>query len=437
MPEELAILGGPPTIRSSFPRYNPYGREEVEAAKAVVESGVLSKFLGAWHEDFYGGPRVREFERAWEKYFRVSHAVSVNSATSGLIAGVGALGIEPGDEVIVTPWTMSATATCILVWNAIPVFADIEPDTFNLDSEAIERSITPRTTAIIVSDIFGHAADLDAIMSLARKHGLKVIEDAAQSPGAFYHGRYAGTVADIGVFSLNYHKHIHTGEGGVCVTRDPELAERMQMIRNHAEAVAGGRAVANLANMIGFNFRLGEIEAAMGMEQLKKLKRLAAQKTQAGTRLTAALADLEGLQTPVVRPDCTHVYYVFPLVTDPEVLGVSRPQLAAALRAEGVPGLGEGYVNAHRLPLYQNQIAYGRNGFPWTSPVCRAPVSYDKGICPVAERLHDETLLTLQLCLHNYEDREVDAVSAAFHKVWAQRDKLRAFAEKTCAKAHA
>ena len=169
---ELALFGGPKAIPEAFPRYNPIGKEEVAAAKAVVETGVLSKFLGVWDPDFYGGQKVQEFERAWEKYFDVKHAVTVNSNTSGLITAVGAVGVEPGDEVIVSPWTMSASATSILVWNAIPVFADIEDETFNLDPVSIEKNITPYTSAIMVSDIVGHAADLDAIMALAKKHNL-------------------------------------------------------------------------------------------------------------------------------------------------------------------------------------------------------------------------------------------------------------------------
>jgi perosamine synthetase len=424
MAEKLAILGGPPTITVKFPPYNTYGPEEVEAARQVVESGVLSKFLGAWHEDFYGGMKVREFERAWAEYFGVKFAVSVNSATSGLIAAVGALGVEPGDEVIVSPWTMSATATAILVWNAIPVFADIEADTFNLDPRSVEAHITPLTRAIVVPDIFGHAADLDAIMAMARKHGLAVIEDAAQAPAARYRESYVGAVADIGVFSLNYHKHIHTGEGGMCVTHDEALAERLQLIRNHAEAVAPGKGVANLTNLIGFNFRLGEIEAAMGLEQLKKLSRVVEERSRAGERLSRGLAGLQGLTTPVVKEGCTHVYYVYPLKIDTGALP-SRDVLIAALRAEGVPGLFAGYTNIHLLPVYQKKIGYGSKGFPWVPEIYRGQVAYGKGICPVAEDLHDNSMIGLLLCLHTYTEAEVDLVIKAFHKVWEHLKELQ------------
>src|SRR5579872_6160060 len=143
--ETLAVNGGPKTIRKTFARYNPIGAEEIAAATKVVESGLLSQFIGCWDPDFFGGPNVQEFERRCETYFGVKHGVTANSLTSGLIMAIGALGIEPGDEVILSPWTMSASATAILHWNAIPVFADIEPETFNLDPTSVEAAISPYT----------------------------------------------------------------------------------------------------------------------------------------------------------------------------------------------------------------------------------------------------------------------------------------------------
>jgi dTDP-4-amino-4,6-dideoxygalactose transaminase len=414
---KLALFGGPKTIQTTFKHYNPIGTEEVEAAKQVIESGVLSQFLGAWHEDFYGGPKVREFESQCAKYFGVKHAVTVNSWTSGLVAAVGAIGIEPGDEVIVTPWTMSATATAILHWNAIPVFADIDPETFNLDPKSVEANITPYTKAIMVADIFGQSADMDELMAIAAKHGLKVISDTAQAPGALYKGKYAGTLADVGGYSLNYHKHIHTGEGGILVTDNDEIAERVQLIRNHAEVVVDGKGVTNLANMIGHNFRLGEIECAMGIEQLKKLDRFVQSRQLLADRLTEGLKGLRGLRTPVVKPGCTHVYYVYPMVLDIGALGVSRERIHAALQAEGVV-VSKHYQNIHLLPLYQRKIAYGSTGFPWTSDICRRDVDYSKGICPVAEQLNDSTYLGFGMCVYDLTENDVDLIVTAFHKVW-------------------
>lgn len=423
--EKLALLGGPKAIQTSFKRYNPIGAEEVEAAKQVIESGVLSQFLGVWHEDFYGGPKVREFERASAAYFGVKHAITVNSATSGLIAAVGAIGIEPGDEVIVSPWTMCASATAILHWNAIPVFADIEPETFNLDAKSVEANITPNTKAIMAVDIFGHSADMDALMAIAAKHGLKVISDAAQAPGVFYKDKYAGTLAHVGSYSLNYHKHIHTGEGGILVTDDDRIAERLQLIRNHAEAVVGGKGVTDLSNMLGYNFRLGEIECAIGIEQLKKLDRFVASRQRAAERLSAGLNGLAGLRTPIVKPGCTHAYYVYPMVLDITQLGVSRTRIVEALQAEGVSGLGSSYANLHLLPMYQHKIAYGSKGFPWTSDICRREVSYRRGICPVAEELNDRSYLGFAMCMHELADEDVDRMVGAFRKVWANLAALR------------
>jgi perosamine synthetase len=421
--EKPALLGGTKTIQSGFKRYNSIGEEEVQAAKQVIESGVLSQFLGAWHEDFYGGPKVREFERNCARFFRVKHAVTVNSATSGLIAAIGAIGIEPGDEIIVSPWTMCASATAILQWNAIPVFADIDPETFCLDPKSVEANITPHTKAIMAVDIFGQPADMDALLAIAAKHGLKVISDSAQAPGAMYKGKYAGTLASIGCYSLNYHKHIHTGEGGILVTDDDELAERLCLIRNHAEAVVADKGELNLTNMIGYNFRLGEIECAIGIEQLKKLERFVATRQHIADRLSRGLRGLSGLRIPVVRSGCTHVYYYYPLILDVSVLGVSRDKIHAALNAEGVP-VSNRYQNLHLLPIFQRKIAYGSKGFPWTSDICKRDVDYRKGICPVAEELNDSTYLGFGVCVYDLSEQDVDLIVQAFKKVWDSLDQL-------------
>lgn len=424
--EKLAILGGPKTINYSFKQYNPIGEEECLAVNEVMKTGVLSQYLGVWDRDFFGGPKVQEFETIAQNYFGVKHAVVVNSCTSGLIAAIGAIGIEPGDEVIVSPWTMTATATAILMWNAIPVFADIDRDFFNIDPVSIEENITPYTKAIIAVDIYGHSADMDSILEIANKHNLKVISDCAQAPSAKYKGKFAGTISDIGVYSLNYHKHIHTGEGGIIVTNNDNYAERLQLIRNHAEAVVEKKGVSDLSNMLGFNFRMGEIEAAIGIEQFKKLDKISGRMTELGEKLTIGLKGLSGLIPPKVEENCTHVYYAYPLILDSEKLGIKRNVIHQVLVAEGVP-IGQGYTNIHLLPLYQEKKAYGNGGFPWSSDVYKGNVKYNKGICPVAEKLHEEEIMAIPICMYDWKNEDIDNIIKAFNKVWLQLDELQVY----------
>ena len=424
MSNKLALFGGNKTFTEKVKRYNSIDSKEVTAVKKVVESGILSQYLGEWDADFYGGPKVKQFEDDWSNYFNIKHSIAVNSNTSGLIVALGAIGLEPGDEVIVSPWTMSASATAILVWNAIPVFADIEDETFNIDPQSIEKNITSSTKAIVVTNIFGHAARLNEVMAIAKKYKLKVIEDNAQAPGALYHNKYTGCISDIGVFSLNYHKHIHTGEGGVCVTENQEFAERMQLIRNHAEAVVEGKGVKNLSNMIGFNFRMGEIEAALGIEQLKKLPQIIKEKVEWAGMLSDGLSKLNGLRTPIVKQHCSHVYYAYPLLVDQKMTNTHRDNIFKALVAEGVPALGDRYVNLHLYPMYQKKIAYGSYGFPWTSGLYKGNVNYSKGICPIAEGMNESRYINIGLGLIRLDQKKCNQIIRCFEKVWGQLDHL-------------
>jgi dTDP-4-amino-4,6-dideoxygalactose transaminase len=396
--KKLAIHGGSPVRSKPFPAYRTIGQEEKRAVSEVLDSGILSGFLGSWTPDFYGGPRVRKLEREWSEYFGAKHAITVNSATSGLNAAVGASGVGPGDEVIVSPYTMSASAACVLVYNAIPVFADIDPETFCVSAGSIRKCLSPRTKAIVIVDLFGHPFDRDEVMTLAQEHNLVVIEDAAQAPGALYRDHYAGTLADIGVFSLNCHKTIHTGEGGVIVTDDDNFAERLQLIRNHAEHVVSEKRGKNLVNMLGFNYRMTEIEAAIGSEQLKKLDRLLQPRIDAAGYLTERLRHLPGLTPPVVRTGVRHGYYVYAIRYDARQTGIPRDRFIRALNAEGIPMTG-GYVEPIYLqPLYQERTLYGTSGCPFSCSSMTSRVRYDRGICPVTERMYNEELMLTNIC---------------------------------------
>lgn len=431
---KLALLGGTPVRTRIWPGYRTIGEEERRAVTEVIDSGVLSGFQGAWDPTFYGGPRVQAFERAWETAFDCKHAVAVNSATSGLYAAVGALGIEPGDEVIVSPYTMSASATAIPVYGGVPVFADIDPDIFCLDPASIRERITPRTRGIIVVHIFGHPADMDEITAIAREHNLWVVEDCAQIPGGTYNGRYLGAIGDLGVFSLNRHKHIQTGEGGVVTTNDERLAARVQLIRNHAESVVEGMGITDLTNMLGFNYRMTELEAAVGIEQLKKLPGLVDERIRNADMIADKLGAYPGITAPVVRKGAKHVYYVQPFKYDEEVTGVPRNLFVQAVKAE-LPAIElqesegplfyAGYVRPlYLLPMYQQQIGFGSKGFPFKSPYHQGTVRYERGLCPVAERMHFKELMSHEYMRPPASQDDLNDFLNAFDKVYDNRHEL-------------
>jgi dTDP-4-amino-4,6-dideoxygalactose transaminase len=426
----LAVNGGTPVRTEKFPPHKFIGDEEKKAVAEVLDSGILSKFLGCWHDDFFGGPQVQALEKKWAEYFNVKHAVSVNSCTSGLYCAVGAAGISPGDEVIVSPYTMSASATAALIYGGIPVFADIEEEYYCLDPDSIEKLITPKTKAIIVVDLLGLPYDVERINAIAEKHNLTIIEDCAQAPGAKYNNKFAGTLGDMGVYSLNYHKHIHCGEGGVIVTDDDELANKLRLIRNHAEAVAGGTELTDYVNMVGFNYRMTEIEAAIAGCQLDKLKDLIAERQKNCAYLEAGLKDIPVLKMPAVRENCTHSYYVHALQYD-EIPGeVSRNKFVEAIQAElpvtelreaEGPLISYGYGQPlYLLPMYQKRIAFGKDGYPFTL----TDRTYEKGLCPVTEKMFDKLFIGHELMRPGMTKKDLDDVIEAFYKVWENRSQL-------------
>lgn len=428
---KLAINGGEKIRNELFPAYCIIGKEEEEAVQEVLRSGILSRYLGCWSKDFYGGPQVQALEKDWAQYFGVRHAISVNSATSALYCAVGATGVAPGEEIIVSPYTMCASATAPLVYNSIPVFADIEEEYFCLDPESVESKITEKTKAIIVVDIFGQSYDADKINAIAKKHNLIVIEDCAQAPGAVYKGKYTGTLGDMGIYSLNYHKHIHCGEGGIIVTDNDVLADKLRLIRNHAEAVVEAKGVTDLNNMIGFNYRMTEVEAAIAREQLKKLDGLLKSRRENVQYLREKFSTIPCIEVPKERENSVHSYYMQPLKYKKEATGVSREKYLEAVKAELMPitlregegvSIGAGYVKPLYLhPLFQKKIGYGGTNYPFSL----SDVSYEKGICPTCEKMHFEELFTHDMMRTFMKKEDLDDVYMAFKKVYDNIEELR------------
>lgn len=429
--KNLALTGGKPIRRKPWPIHKTIGKEEIAAAIKVLKNGRLSLFEGNFYAEepfsFFGGPFVQKLEKKWAHYYGVKHAISVNSASSALYAAIGALGIGPGDEVIVSPFTMSASAVCALIYNAIPIFADIEEKTFNLDPKSIEKRISKRTKAIVVIHIMGHPTDMDRIKEIADKHNIAVIEDCAQAHGARYKGKYVGTIGDIGVFSLNVNKTIQVGEGGVLTTNDDELALRLKLIRNHGEVVADQMNYKNINNIIGYNYRMCEVEAAMATEQLKKLKRLNKIRIELADFLTKELSQFDGITTPFVYKNCIHVYYVYGIKFDSIKIGISRDTFCRALCAEGIP-VFQGYNKPLYLQqLYQKKVGYGSKGCPFNCQHYHNEVSYEKGLCPTAERMYEKEFFGFEYVKAPNTLEDMKDVARGFNKIFSNIKELRRF----------
>ena len=316
---------------------------------------------------------------------------------------------------------MAASATSILHNNLVPIFADIDEETFCLDPKSVEKLITKKTKAIMIVDINGYPTPIEKFKLLSKKYNLKLIIDAAQSIGALYKNKYAGTIGDIGGFSLNVHKHINTGEGGIIVTNDKKLAKRCFLIRNHGEVLMNSNSkIKDLSNIVGHNFRMCEIEATIGIEQLKKLKRIIAKFQKNSHKLIKGLEKLEGLIVPKISKNFTHSFYAFPMVLNFKKIKVKRKTIVNALRAEGV-NVGEGYQNIHNLPIFKKQIAYGTKKYPWKINKKK----YLNNKCINAEKLHNETYFSFGIASYDLSDEDINILIKAFHKVWTNLDLLK------------
>jgi perosamine synthetase len=424
--EKLAIHGGKAVREKPFPVYNTLDKKEELAVVKVIKTGIISDFIGAPGPFFLGGRKVKELEAMYVKHCETKYAISMNSATSVIIAAMGAFGVGPGDEVLVTPYSHVISATAPLIYGAVPVFVDSEPDTFCMSVEAIKKAITPRTKAMIVVDLFGQSAEMDEIMKLAKKHNIWVLSDSAHITIGTYKGKRAGSCAHIGSYSLNGHKTIQSGEGGVAVTNDKELAFRMQLIRNHGENCVAGMEVKNIVNILGYNFRMTELEAAVAVEQLKKAERLVKHRRMLCKHLDKRLKGVLGITTPKVREGCTHDYLLYVLKYDSIVVGISKEEFMKRLDAEGikmkvddtrhVPPIGGFVKPIHLNPIFQEKT-YLKYGYPWTYKEWNGQVSYEKGICPVVEDLWQNSLIAINAIYPPITKSDIDDIADAIIKV--------------------
>jgi perosamine synthetase len=357
-PQALAINGGTP-VRATL---LPYGRQaldetDIEAVVEVLRSDWLTT-----------GPKVGEFEEAFAARVGAAYAVSMSSGTAALHGAAFAAGLKAGDEAITTPLTFAATANCALYQGATPVFADVSRDTLNLDPEQVLKKISSKTRAIIPVDYAGQPADMAAMMDLARRHRLIVIEDACHALGAEHRGRRVGGIADMTVFSFHPVKHITTGEGGMVTTNDPQFAETLRRFRNHGiSSEARERQNAGQWHyemvLLGFNYRLPDILCALGIQQLKKLDANLAQRRQTAARYADAFRQLSSVIPPAVRAEANPAWHLYPIRLEVEKLTADRAQVFRALRAENI-GVNVHYIPVHLHPYYRERFGYKGGEFP-------------------------------------------------------------------------
>lgn len=387
----LAIHGGTP-VREKF---LPYGRQDISEADIEAVAQVLrSDWLTT-------GPKVGQFEEAFAQRLDAKYAVSFSSGTAALHGAAFAAGLKAGDEAITTPMTFAATANCVLYQGATPVFADVAPDTLNIDPDQIRKRITPRTRAIFAVDYAGHPSDLEPILKMAADHGLIVIEDACHALGAEYRRRQVGAIADMTVFSFHPVKHITTGEGGMVTTNNPELAETLRRFRNHGiSSDARQRQRAGQWHyemvMLGFNYRLPDLVCALGLEQLKRLDANLLRRREIAARYHSAFCEIPGVIPPAVRPDVNPAWHLYPIRVDPKKLVADRAEIFRALRGENI-GVNVHYIPVHYHPYYRERFGDRRGEFPVTEDAY-------------------ERLISLPM-FHAMTEQDVEDVIAAVSKV--------------------
>jgi dTDP-4-amino-4,6-dideoxygalactose transaminase len=389
---KLAVDGGPPIVDAAdhapWPDITDADRAEV---LAVLDRGVL---CGA------DAPAVAGLERDWAEYLGVDYCIATNSGTAALHTAIASLGISAGDEVIVPAYTYISTAAAVAHQGAVPVFCDVDERTFNIDPARIQERVTARTAAIMPVHLHGLPADMDAIQAIADRHGLAVIEDAAQAHGATYKGAKAGALADCAGFSLNQTKNLAAGEGGLFVTDDPELHAIARRFSNRGEDVpklgpGEFRVKSYVSHGLGFNYRCQELPAAVARSQLRRLDGYTQNAQRNAAILNEGLNALTGLRPPHVPGDRTSVYYKYRVTIDRDALGVETPltelrdRLIRALRAEGVEAL---LWQIEPLPAYP---AFRRRTYgPWFPSLDREPLAdWEPAEYPVASRMLDSSFI--------------------------------------------
>ena len=399
--------GGPPVRRSPFPSWPVFGEAEEHRLTRALRSGKWGRL---------DGEEVAHFERRFADYHQARHGIAVVNGTVALRLALLAAGIQAGDEVIVPPYTFIATASAVVEANAVAVFADLQLDTINIDPKAIEAAVTSRTRAIIPVHFGGLPVNMDAILEIAARHNLIVIEDACHAHGAAYKGRRVGGIGHLGVFSFQSSKNLTCGEGGIIVTNDDALAERCWSLHN-----CGRKPDRPWYEhfRLGGNCRLSEFQGALLNAQWERFPSQADARERNGLALAERLALIPGIDPQTRTADCTrHGYHLFSIRFNSEEWGVSRAAFLEALSAEGIPNF-QGYP----IPLYE-QVLFTEQEFESYSGA-RSKTDYGQAHCPQCEKICSQQGVWLPQNLLLGGRQEVEDIAAAFEKVFTQRATLR------------
>jgi len=394
--EKLAIEGGEPVRKRPFPSRRPFGAKESEFLSAALKS-----------QNLFGpsGVMVRDFERGFAELYGLPHAVACSSGTAAIHIALGALDPDPGSEIITAPITDAGTVAPILFQNCVPVFADVD-ETLNLDPADVEAKLTERTAAIVAVHLFGNPARVGRLAEIARRHDIPLVEDCSQAHLATLGGKLCGTFGSIGCFSLQQSKHMTTGDGGVAITSDPELARRMALFRDKGWLRGPGpRGYA----LLGLNYRMTELQGAVGLAQLEKVRAVVRRRTTLGRALCGRLEGLEGLRAAPTTPGAAHTFWLFPIVVE----GWDAAWFARALAAEGIPA-SSGYTG---VPVYlmmeplRERRTFGSSAHPLDGCHGGRVAHYPRGLCARAEALL-ERIVTIPLHEDLGEEDIADIASA-------------------------
>jgi len=406
---ELAINGGQPVRTTPLPSVNnnsgrTFGDEELANLNEVIRSGKLFR---------YGGEYVNKFEQDFAAMLNMKHAVAVTSGTAAIHTALGALNMDVGLEMITTPITDMGTVAPIMLQNCIPVFADLELDYFDMAPESIEKRITDKTRALVVVHLFGQPCNMDAILALGKKYNVAVIEDCCQSYLAMYKGKPVGTMGDIGCFSLQQSKHMASGDGGIIVTNNDELAERARLFADKGwPRTAGARNYA----FLGINYRMNELTGAVASAQVGKVEGVVASRRRVANAITARISKVPGIIAPKVREGCEHSWWQYPIMIDESVFSVSPAEFAKAVTAEGI-GVGHGYIGQpiYESSVLQGQQTYGASRCPFSCPYYGREMVYKTEDTP--NTLEILRRLLNMACNELYTDQDVDDIATAIEKV--------------------